>query len=149
MRNGNWSTSENKALVSSCLPPCPANGFIAPDLKKVATEIRADDEDFLPEYGRGENAAELLANIPEGKMSIASGMCEIVDCGFSLKIPAGYKCAVSSNIPSLFLSLIGSERIRLNVFNAGDHMVLQHKQSIGKIWIEPVYLFEWITKGAK
>lgn len=147
MKNDNWSVSESRVKVSSRLPPCPATSFTAPEIKSVAIEIDADDHDFIPTYPSGENAADLLANIPNGEVSLSSGSSEIVDCGFSMKIPAGYKCSVSSVIPNLFMNFLDSDRVEVRAFNAGDETVLHHKQIIGKIWVEPVYLFEWRMRG--
>lgn len=147
MKNDNWSASERKVHVSSRLPPCPATDFVAPDIKRVATEIKADSEEFVPEYGPGENAAVLLANIPSGFVSFSSGSSETIDCGFSIKVPAGYKVVAQSDIPSLFFKLADSERLKVNAFNTtSSKLVLAHKQAIGRIWIEPVYLFEWRMK---
>lgn len=149
MRNDNWATASDKVHVSSKLPHCPATDFVVANIKKIPTDIKADDEDFIPEYSPGENFARLLANLPDGELSLASGSCEILDCGFCMKLQPGYKAVVSSDIPNLFLNLSESSRFKVTVFNAGKKTVLRHKQIIGKIWVEPVYLFEWNLRGFK
>jgi hypothetical protein len=146
MKNEYWSTKGSAAHVSSKLPASPASGYSRPEINKVAVSIDFDDEDFVPNYSEG-SSADLLANLPSGDLALPPGGSEVVDCGVSLKIPAGYRICVSSSIPGVFFNLIDSKRLKLNVFNAGEKAILRHKQNIAKIWIEPVYFFEWITKG--
>lgn len=147
MRNENWSTSKSKIYVSSRLPPNPASGYAKPDIRKVAVEVECDDDDFVPAYDPGCDYANLIANIPSGSVRIAGGGTVVVDCGISLDMPAGYRCRVSGSTPGLFLELVDAKRIKVHAFNAGDEVILQDRQIIGKIWVEPVYIFEWITKG--
>lgn len=147
MRNENWSTSKSKIYVSSRLPPNPASGYSRPDIRKVAVEVECDDDEFIPVYEPGCDHANLLANIPSGSLRIASGGTVVVDCGISIDMPPGYRCRVSGGVPGLFIELTDSKRVKVHVFNAGDEVVLQDRQMIGKISVEPVYIFEWITKG--
>lgn len=142
----NWTTIDTKAFVSSKLPKSPATDYVRPEIKKIATIISSDHEDFTPVYSEDKNEADLFSNIPKG-LVFSKGAQHVIDCGFSLEVPHGYKICVSSTISGLFLNLIDSNRIRVNVINFGEEVMLQHKQKIGKIWIEPVYFFEWITKG--
>ena len=146
MKNEYWSSKGSAAHVSSKLPSSPATGYSRPEINKVAVSIEFDDEDFAPNYSEG-SSADIFANLPSGDLFLTPGASEVVDCGVSLKIPAGYRICVSSSIPGTFFNLIDSKRLKLNVFNAGEKATLRHKQNIGKIWIEPVYFFEWITKG--
>lgn len=146
MKNENWSTKEQKIFVSSRLPQSPATGYVKPELKKVAVKIKPDSEDFVPKYS-DKNVADLVANLNFENLELTSGSHEIIDCGIELEIPAGYKCCVSSCIQGLFLNLIEGSRIKVVALNCGKKLILKNKQVIGKIWIEPVYFFEWITKG--
>jgi len=146
MKNEYWATKSSSIQVSSKLPASPATGYSRPEINKVAVSIDFDDEDFVPIYSEG-SSADVLANLPSGDLVLPHGGSEIVDCGISLKMPAGYKVCASSSIPGVFLSLMDAKRIKLNAFNAGEKVILRHKQKIAKIWIEPVYFFEWITKG--
>lgn len=147
MKNENWSASKSKIYVSSKLPNSPASGYSKPDIRKVAVDIESDDDDFVPRYSLGGTAAGLLANIPSGSLKLTTGSTAVLDCGISLAMPPGYKCRVSSNISGLFFTILDSNRIRLNIINVGEDLILSHKQLVGKIWVEPVYFFDWITKG--
>lgn len=146
MKNEKWATEPNRIHVSSKLPNSPATGYLRPDIKKIAVTIKTDDDDFIPQYNLDKNKADLLANL-SSTLQMPTGSCEIIDCGITIEVPIGYKICVSSDIPSLFLNLVDSNRIKVNVLNSGKKLILKHKQVIGKIWIEPVYFFEWIMKG--
>lgn len=143
----NWSLNESKVFVSSRLPNSPATGYNKPDFKKIAVSISSDNEDFIPSYENCEYAAILIANIPNKKLILSKNSQAVIDCGFSLEVPAGYKVCASSFISSIYLNLVESSRIQVSVLNLGEELILLHKQKIGKIWIEPIYFFEWITKG--
>ena len=145
MKNEYWST-KTSAYVSSRLPPSPAIGYSRPEINNVAVSIDFDDEDFVPIYSEG-SCADILANLPSGDLFLPHGGSEVVDCGVSIEIPAGYRMCVSSSTPGVFFTLVESKRLKINAFNAGVEATLCHKQKIGKIWIEPVYFFDWITKG--
>lgn len=142
----NWSIKDSKIFVSSKLPKSPALGYVKPEIKKVAIKISSDHEDFIPTYSEDKNAADLFLNTPK-ELIFPKGSQEIIDCGFSLEVPAGYKVCVSSVISSVFITLIDSSRIKVNAINFGEEIILQYKQKIGKIWVEPVYFFDWIKKG--
>jgi len=143
----NWSLKESKFFVSSRLPNSPAVGYTKPDFKKIAVNILSDDEDFVPSYEDCQYAATLIANIPNKKLVLSKNSQAVIDCGFSLEIPSGYKICASSCLSNIYLNLIDSNRIKANILNLGEELILHHKQKIGKIWIEPIYFFEWITKG--
>ena len=140
-----WSSKKPKVFVSPRLPKSPAEGYEKPEINKVAVRISSDEDDFIPAY-TDFNCADLIANLPNN-LFLSHGSCEIIDCGFSLEIPSGYKVCASSSISNIFLNIVDSNRIKVNVLNLGKELILQHKQKIGKIWIEPVYFFDWITKG--
>lgn len=126
-------------------PRSPAFDYFNPDIRKVAVEVVSDGSDFTPSCEGSSCVSEVFANIPSGLDLVHNSSC-VVDCGFSMKLPAGYKCRVESLNPSLFLSVVDCQRFKLNVFNAGDTVRLKDRQKIAKIWVEPVYLFEWIVR---
>lgn len=142
-----WSSTEPRVYVSSRLPKSPAIGYHEPDLKIISVHISADEEEFIPVYSEDKTCADLLVNLPNRDLILPFGSSEIVDCGFNVEVPPGYRICVSSFISNIFLNLIDSTRIKVNVLNLGKELILQHKQKIGKIWIEPVYFFDWIMKG--
>ena len=132
-----------KTHVYSKLPPNPVSTYNAPDLKKIAVNIDSDEDYFIPRYDADDSTADLFLNSSE-KIVLSNGSSTIIDCGFSLKIPMGYRICIESCISGVFLNLTDSNRVKVNVFNFGKEITLQHKQKIGKIWIEPVYFFDWI-----
>lgn len=142
-----WSTDDKtRPIVKSKLPNSPATGYVRPEILKIAVEIKADSDDFIPQYDHGCNEANLIANIPfgNGEIVLKEDNSEIIDCGFQIKLPVGYRCKISSSIPGIFLELVNSNRLKVNAFNFSEKVVLHHLQKIGTIWIEPIYLFDWI-----
>jgi len=143
-KNDYWA-SESRVKVSSKLPKSPAAGYLAPDIKKVAVQIESDEDDFMPRYSLEDaGRADLVVNIPSGEILFSEGGSDILDCGFSLEIPAGYRLCVSSSVHGFFMELVDSKRIKIKAFNSGEECTLRHKQKVAKMWIEPIYFFEWI-----
>lgn len=143
----NWSIKESKACVVPKIPKSQALEYVSPDIKKVAVIISSDEPEFIPAYSSDKNTADLLANIPDQRLVLSKDSSAVVDCGFSVEIPIGYKICVSSSLSGVFLNLIDDKKLKVNIMNFGQKLILQHKQKIGKIWIEPVYFFDWIQKG--
>lgn len=147
MRSDNWKIEKPNMKISAKLPASPAKDYVRPEIRKVAVEIVSDEEEFIPAYAHGCNSAYLLANLTVGELDLISGSSTLIDCGFSLKVPPGYRVEIASSISGLFLSRCDSERMKVNAINVGENLTLHHKQEIARIWIEPVYIFEWVTKG--
>lgn len=147
MRSDNWKIEKPSIKISAKLPPSPASDYVQPDIRKVAVEITSDDDEFVPSYSPGCNFAVLLANLPDGDMDLISGSSTLIDCGFSLKVPPGYRVNISSIVSGLFMNTTDSERFKVNVLNVGGNLRLCNKQEIARIWIEPVYTFEWVMRG--
>jgi dUTPase len=147
---------ENKIKVNSKLPNCSANSYYQPLLNKVSTKIEFDEEFFMPKYQDKDSAcADVYANCKDKRQIAISHLGALsLDCGFSIQISNGYKirfeldsfwsnkglilsetnCACSGN----------STRIKLGLLNIGEkQIIINHKDKIAKIWIEPVYFFEW------
>lgn len=144
MKDNNWSSNDPRVFVSSRLPKSPARDYVRPDVNKVAIKIKSDDDFFRPMISTPDGKAEIFANLGGAKeIQVGQGGVVVVDCGFEMSLPAGYRASVSSSVPGLFISLVEAQRIKVSVFNSGDKCVLQDRQVIGKIWIEPVYFFEW------
>lgn len=137
---------KNKAAsIRPLLPRSPAVEYSSPTLHQVAVEVASDEKYFLPSCEGASCISEVCANIPSNLVLSQNSSC-VVDCGFSMKLPAGYKCRAESLNPSLFVSIVECPRFKLNVFNVGETVRLIDRQKIAKIWIEPVYLFEWIVR---
>lgn len=147
MKNDNWN-SDRPNLVTPRLKDSPAKSYFTPEIRRVSITASTDDADFIPPSGDGRHA-DLLANMPDGPKSVPRNGSTVVDCGLEVRLPAGYRLRVESASASLAVSLLESPRLKLNIFNMGDEMVLTHKQRVAKIWIEPVYFMEWVLEGEK
>jgi hypothetical protein len=147
VKNEYWHSGKPKVYAWPMNKKTPAAAYTNPVVTKVPVEASFDDGDFLPSYSSDGSHADLRANLPLGPLDIGTGGCEVLDCGFSMKIPAGYRCVVSGCVQGLFLTLEDSERVRVKAFNTSEPLTLHHRSIVGKISIEPIYLFNWITKG--
>jgi dUTPase len=152
MKNNYWKENK-KNFVNSKLPVCSANNYYKPNIQKISTEIFSDDDAFVPVYSNSFEA-DFYINIYESKISINNLGVATVDCGFSVKIPMGYKMCFSLDenwsSKGLFISGHGNiepnekSRVKINLINFGNMIVMNHGEKLGTTWIEPVYFFEWI-----
>lgn len=126
-------------------------------LKTIPIQITADEPVFVPQYDSSSSAADVFALIPHlnhnniQSLNLTHRQLHIIDCGIKIKLEEGYRLqgslATGWALRGLFLSqiLIEQERLKLLVMNLGQEtpLVIPHKCNIAKIWIEPVYLFDW------
>lgn len=124
----------------------PAKNYHRPEFFKVAVELKADEDAFLPSEASADGSVEVFANIPSGKLLLTRGSSAVVDCGFSMTLPAGYRSRVSSCGPWLLADLVDSKRFKLNIVNLGGDTILNDRDPVGRLWVEPVYFFEWIER---
>lgn len=151
MKNNYWKENK-KVFVNSKLPNCSANNYYKPQINKVASHIDYEDDFFVPEYSNS-YGANIYSNVPENLLKINNLQTSIVDCGFSIKLPVGYKICFSleSDLSNKGLFISGhseidhekESRIKIFLFNVGDMVTIKHKQKLGLIWAEPIYYFEW------
>lgn len=140
MKNTNWSSEDRRVFATARLPKSPAMDYVRPEIRKVAIDAHADDPFFLPRCSSSDGTAEIFANIAES-IELEHGAMAVVDCGFEMTLPAGYRISARGASDRLFVSLADTKRIKVSIFNAGDKCVLHNSQPIAKIWIEPVYFF--------
>lgn len=148
MKKLNYWSEKNKVNVSCKLPSCSAKDYFVPSVTKILTKINPDNEDFIPKYNDS-YSADLIANLPNN-LVLASNSSGTIDCGFSIEKPIGYKIKIVTNISlaqkGLYLQnkIVESGRLELIAFNNGkDSITIEHKQTVGQIYIEPIYLFDW------
>jgi hypothetical protein len=125
----------------------PAKDYYSPTISRIPVRIQVDDDVFFPSFCERDGSCRVAANIPSGSLSIPRGGSAIVDCGFTVEIPAGYRCRVVSSIDGLLVDLVDSKKFKLNIVNLGGDTNLMHMSEVGRIFIEPIYLFEWAIKG--
>jgi hypothetical protein len=147
LREDNWRRETPLPRANPKLPDSPAKGYSRPEISKVAVAIESDEADFMPTPCDSEGSSGIIANIPGGSIVMPEGGTAVVDCGFALEVPRGYRCRVASAIKGVFLEVVDSKRFKVNAINLGPETILRDRESIGRIWIEPVHFFEWITKG--
>jgi dUTPase len=131
-----------------------AKEYVEPSFSKVATEIKAEDESFIPEIVNG--SAELRADLSEYEsefVSMAYRTTIEIDCGFSVTIPPGYRAVVNS-IPSMAsrglvvtnTPDITEGRVKVYLTNVGKEIVkISHADKFAHMTLYPVYGFEWLT----
>ncbi len=158
-----WSElDDDKPKVEVHVKPdkCPAKDYHSPSFHKVETNITPDSEKYIPTYGLGSTEADLFANL-EKEISIGSSSCLVVDCGFSLDVPTGFRIKIDSNInlknkgvlANHFLDescynkksdLHSGIRIKVSLINISKESITIYKDDkIATISIEPVYVFDW------
>lgn len=154
-------TKVKKAKVTSKLPPCPAKQLEVPNLFKIKTKIVADDPMFVPKYQTaGSACVDLIANLKElerGIIQLPYRATVLVDCGFSMELPYGYKATVSarSGLAAKGLVVVNAPgqidsdyrgRVKVILGNVGKEIiVINHGDRIAQMAIEPVYTFDWLV----
>jgi len=146
LRDDNWKRDPPLPRANPRLPDSPAKGYSRPEITKVAVAIESDEADFMPTSSAADGSAGIVANIPSGSVVMPEGGSLVVDCGFAVEMPKGYRCRVASSIKGVFLEVVDSKRFKVNAINLGRETILHDRESIGRIWIEPVHFFEWITR---
>lgn len=147
MRNDGWKSDPPVPKARPLIANPPAKGYSRPEIERVAVAIESDEDCFRPSSCASDGSAAITANIPSGNLVMPEGASAVIDCGFSLEMPAGYRCRLSSSVPGLVMELVDAKRFKVNAINLGRETILHDRESIGRIWIEPVHFFEWITRG--
>lgn len=147
----NWS-EKTKPYVDAKLPGCSAKNFYEPSVKKVLTKITCKDDFFYPKNNN--NFVDLYANCSDRKsIAMRHFSSEVIDCGFRIKTCAGYKVCfcLDKKWSEKGIIISGSNYLesqeecdfKFNILNINENLiVINHKDKIGKMWLEPVYMFE-------
>lgn len=146
LRDDGWAMDHPKPRASAKIPHSPAKSYNKPDIFKVAVELDADEPAFSPSEAASDGSVRVCANIPSSRLSLPQGGSAIIDCGFSMNLPPGYRSRVSSCHPSLLAELVDSKRFKLSILNLGEDTILIDREPIARLWVEPVYFLEWIER---
>jgi dUTPase len=143
---------KKKVEVSTILPRNPVCDYVQPVLHKIATEIVVDDSGFIPQYQDGSSAyVDLISSSPTVKL--AHRGIATIDCGFTMKLPSGYKAIITTNAELANKGLMVATgyyqgRVKVVVINQGrEIIVINHGDRFAQMCLEPVYLFDWILSG--
>jgi dUTPase len=145
-----------KGKVSAVAKKSLAEKYTTPNIFTIATEVSAEETLFLPVY-KDKNMADVRVVVPslnhQGIQAVRLNhrTVQILDCGFNIKLPEGFKVRVEAKRAwanrGLLIShsFIEDNRLKLMITNIGQEtpLVISHKESIAQIWIEPVYFFEF------
>lgn len=136
-----------------------AKDYTAPNLFKIAVEILADDPEWMPVY-TDPNWADVKVIVPvlnhQGVQALRLNhrTTETLDCGFTLKIPAGFRLIWGTKPRWTRRGLLVSDaylendRLKLMITNIGHEtpLIIDHKEIIAHIGLAPVYFFDWNQK---
>lgn len=146
---------DDSVKVECKIPKSVVKGYYSPNVKKILTKIIPDDPIFVPKYDPEQTCADLLANIPDEELTLSGNQSSIVDCGFSMEVSKGYRARVQVHPiwanKGLFIntnSIEGPGRVKIFVINIlNKPLVINHKDKIAQIFIEPIYFFNWHYSG--
>ena len=138
-----------KGTVTPVVPPSVARDYYTPEIKKIATQIKADDPKFVPEY-KG-SAAILKA---KDGATLPHRCTAAIDCGFSMTLPAGWKVVLNA-LPQWAAKglvvtnpgVVAEGRMKVYVTNVGKEIILiRPGEEVAQLSVEPLYLFDWISQ---
>jgi len=143
------------------IPKSLATDYEEPCFHKIATEIIADSEEFVPKYQTDNSSCvDLVANMApnvhgNNEVALPHRATVVIDCGFSMAIPKGYVGMMSVNSKYGNRGLIVTDapktidsdyrgRIQAIVTNVGKEIiVIKHGDKFAQMRIQPVYRFDW------
>lgn len=132
---------KRSVVASPRLSRSPAKSYYAPELKNLDVKIEFVDPFFEPRPQAQDGKAAVFANLTNESCIIPKGGQLILDCGFSLVPPAGYRVSFSCCVLGIISDRMESERFKVNLMNLGEETILNNKQQVGKMWLEPIYFF--------
>lgn len=133
----------------------PATDYFQPPVFRIGTTIVSDTPEFKPLSKENGKYCEVFLNTVQRSMNqvqLNHRATEVLDFGCKIDLPPGYK--INGNVNSSYsaLGLVccsvyldDEKRLKFIVTNSGKQtpIILKEKESVGVIWIEPVYYFNW------
>jgi len=152
-----------KGTMNAVLPPSPVFYHdVGRDKRRVITKVVAEDPSFIPEYKTsGSACCDLLANLPDGPITLNPGDTEKVDCGIAIQLLPGYEALIRARSGLASKGIICTNateeeqgggtidddyRLRMKVIlsNVGKGPVtIEHKDRIAQMGIKPVWYFDF------
>jgi dUTP pyrophosphatase len=133
----------------------------APGWNEVEVRILPDSEEFVPKYQtEGSADCDLVANVPknsvgEKEVVILPGRCVMIDCGFRMAVPPGWKAEASMRsghakalmiMPNSPAQLDSDFRGRpaILVANVGKNpMCIKDRDRFAQMWVAPAWRIKW------
>lgn len=144
-----------KATVIPKMPPNLVQGYQAPVLDKIATEIIVVDDKYMPCPTNADHV--VLVARTDVPVIMPHRSTSKVNCGIKIKLPQGYKAEVrihpewafrgllvpdspatfnGGELVDVFVQLINCGRETI-IINDGDHFAF--------MTVRPTYTFDWVT----
>ena len=148
-------TKEEKTIVASpIMERTPAADYAEPKLTKVASNISAKDDSFIPKPSfPGSPSVDLVANIEGERIQLSHRSVVTVDCGFQFTLPSGYRAYVNAKEDLAKRGLCVSHRyfegesdVKVTVTNIGKEILyIEPGQVFAEMVVQPVYQLNWIS----
>ncbi len=158
--------TKKKGTVTPVLPTPTAKSYTAKQSHRVKTPIVADSPEFIPQYKtKGAACCDLHANLPldlngQRLLRLMPGHTELVDCGFSIALPAGHEAQIRAKSGWAAKGVICTNateeqeggtidddyRLRLKVIltNVGKNIiVINHLDRIAQMAVRPCWYFDF------
>ena len=133
----------------------PAIKYTTPNVYSVSAKITADDPDFLPsiraesQYSDVKVVVDTVVGNTTYKLNHRCSV--VVDCGFKIKLPAGFQIKAEANRTwaqrGLFVAhaYLEDDSLKLVLINIGQEtpLAISHKMVVAQIWAEPAYFFDF------
>lgn len=147
-------------LAKPIMERTPAVDYVQPSVTKVATEIVAEDESFIPRNSfPGSPSVGLLANLlPDDagntRIALSHRSTAVIDCGFKFTLPPGYRAYVQATTDLAERGLMvtstyfeGETKVKVTVINVGREILyIDRGQVFAEMTVQPVYAFDWIIE---
>jgi dUTP pyrophosphatase len=155
-------TTKKLSSRSKAKKPKPNPNLVLTQVKvDPATTHNGHSVSFMPHYQtEGSACCDLIANCPpdvsgQRRMVLPPRSSVVVDCGFSMAVPTGYKACISARsghakagllIPNAPGQIDSDFRGRVQVLLTNisrQILVVEHGERFAQMWLEPVFKFEW------
>ena len=142
-----------KGELTTMLPSSPVVEWTNRE-RMVRVKIVAIDPSFIPEYKTsGSVCCDLLANLPDGPLTLSPGDVEKVDCGFSIQLPPDHEALIRTRSGLACKGIVCAGGIidsdfrgpvKVILTNTGQEPVLlKHKDRIAQMAVKPVWYFDF------
>ena len=160
------NSGKKKGTVTPVIPTPTAKAYTEKQSRRVSTPIVADSSEFIPEYKtKGAACCDLKASIPpdiNGNriLRLMPGHTQLVDCGFSMALPAGYEAQIRAKSGWASKGIIVTNatdeqeggtidddyrlRIKVILTNVGKQIInINHMERVAQMAVKPVWYFDF------